>query len=197
MARKRRNRGYQASDRGTPQGAAADSADSSVSPASDAVESTEPAEGSAETLDEEDVDGVDGPENVDLPVETVPLPEVEAPRPSFVAPSRLELIEHGWTAAQADIIVAHMVAAKESLDALSKYGEPPPGRQPVTYLPGLRLIVKRSTRFWCIGRPIDPGRPVEVLVRDLSEAQLLEIDIVKDKFVTVEEIEIPIYDDSE
>lgn len=197
MARKRRNRGYQVSDREAPQEAAADSAGSPASPVLDAPEPAVPAEGSAETLDADDVDGVDGPENVDLPIETVPLPEVEAPRPSFEVPSRLELIEHGWTAAQADIIVTHMVAARDALDDLAKYGEPPPGRQPVTYLPGLRLIVKRSTRFWCIGRPIDPGHPVEVLVRDLSEAQMLEIDIVKDKFVTVEEIEIPIYDDSE
>lgn len=201
MARKRRNRGYQVSDRETPQEAAAGSADSPTSPVLDAEEPVEAvggsAEGTAETSDADGVGSVDGTENADLPIETVPVPEAEAPRPSFEVPGRLELIEHGWTVAQADIIVTHMAAAKEALDDLAKYGEPPPGCQPVGYLPGLRLIVKRSTRFWCLGRPIDPGHPIEVLVRDLSEAQLLEIDIVKDKFITVEEIEIPIYDDSE
>ncbi len=64
-------------------------------------------------------------------------------------------------------------------------------------VPGLRLLARRSRRFWCIGKPLDPGVPLDVALSELSDRQLSEIRTVQDHHITVEEIEIPVYDEEQ
>jgi len=65
-------------------------------------------------------------------------------------------------------------------------------------VPGLELLPTRATTFWCIGKPLVPGKPLQVALHELSEAQKLEIETkVKGQHITVQEIEIEVEVDSE
>lgn len=58
--------------------------------------------------------------------------------------------------------------------------------------PGLSILSRRPKDFWCIQKCLKPGVALQVLISDLSEAQLLEIETKSPHFIAVEEIEIEV-----
>lgn len=57
--------------------------------------------------------------------------------------------------------------------------------------PALRLLSKRPKSFWCIGKELESGKPLDMALSKLSAADLREIKIKKDaNHISVEEVEI-------
>lgn len=115
-------------------------------------------------------------------VELPPLPEIP-PLPDI--PVEIEISPDPEPVPDAAVV-------EEVIEEATKEDIPPVPKL-IGRVPGLRLLCKRRKRFWCIQKPLDPGKPLDVKISDLSEAQLLEIETKKDKFITVEEIEIEVY----
>ncbi|GAF67862.1 unnamed protein product [marine sediment metagenome] len=72
--------------------------------------------------------------------------------------------------------------------------EPIPERKSFEVKPGLRLSSMRPT-FWCAGRPLRAGKPLDVLVEDLSDEQKRDIETKRNVHVSVEEIQIQVETD--
>lgn len=63
-------------------------------------------------------------------------------------------------------------------------------------VPGYRLLCKRPKSFWCIGKELKPGEPLDVALGDLNISQRNEIETkVGASFITAEEIEVEVPDE--
>jgi hypothetical protein len=101
-------------------------------------------------------------------------------------PSREMLIDDGFSNAATDIIIDHMTKMHAEVAALN--AKP----RIVVSKPALRLMAMRERGFWCCGRHLSISEPWEPLIEQLTEAQKHEIDDVRGKFISVEEIEVEI-----
>lgn len=105
--------------------------------------------------------------------------------PPVIVPTREQVIKAGYSETAVDRIIAEQKALRAAQSRAKG----------LLVKPGLRLLVKRATSFWCIGQELVPGIAKDVPVEKLTKVQLLEIGTVKDKFISVEEIEIEVEDE--
>lgn len=119
-------------------------------------------------------------------LEPEPLDEPEKNKPFLPpVPTREELLDDGFNAAQVAAILSHMQAMHDEVLALAK---------PVKLVrkPGLRIGCRNKT-FWVCGHHLNAGAPWDVEIDKLSEANLVEIETVKSaNLITVEEVELEV-----
>ena len=118
------------------------------------------------------------PEAAEIP----PLPDV---------PERGWLLEQGRSEQEADAIIKHLSALHDELTAINA----PP--KPTKLVPAFRLFSKRPGGFWVAGRQVKTGSALEIPIEQLDESQLREIETVKERYISVEEIELEVEIDDE
>jgi len=102
------------------------------------------------------------------------------------APTKRELVAHGYAPSSASRII---VKFEELRRALVEGHIVPDGKR-IEFRPGFKLTSRQSGTYWCIGKPFAPGKSQSVALDELTAAHLLEIETKRDKTMIVEEIEI-------